>query len=177
MENEPLHKPPKPDPDEADATGSQPEGDRLSRCEQERVEYLEGWKRAKADLINYKKDEVERLSTLVRFGNEALMRDLISVFDSFTIGINSFQGDETARRGMQLIRSQLEDVLRQYGVEKVRVTAGDRFDPSRHEAIGTIESDRPPDTVVEEVEAGYSLHERIIRPARVIVSKGQVQTP
>lgn len=146
----------------------------LAACEKLRDEYLNGWKRAKADFENYKKDEQARFATLARFANEAVLADLLHVLDSFDLGLATVDESDPARRGMELIKSQLEDAMRRHGVERVGVKPGDVFDPARHEAVGEIASGVPPGAIAEEVSAGYFLHGKLIRPARVKVSKGQV---
>jgi molecular chaperone GrpE len=153
--------------------------DDSSKCRKERDEYLEGWKRAKADLINYKKDEGRRFETVVRFANETIVKDLISVLDSFDLALNALEREGKAEngsarltiKGMYLIKSQLEDILKQHGLERVIVSVGQQFDASLQEAIASVESDKPSGTVVEEVERGYMLNGKLIRPARVKVSK------
>ena len=61
--------------------------DEVLKCQKERDEYLDGWKRAKADLINYKKDEAKRFETIIKFSQEAIIRDLINILDSFDLAI------------------------------------------------------------------------------------------
>lgn len=147
----------------------------LATCEKTRDEYLDGWKRAKADFLNYKKDEAARAETLAKFANEALLADLLYVLDSFDLGLATVDEKDHARKGMELIRAQLEEILRRHGMERVQVKSGDAFDPSRHEAVGEIEAGVPPGAVAEEVGAGYLLHGKIVRPARVKLSKGQIK--
>ncbi|MDD4931699.1 MAG: nucleotide exchange factor GrpE [Candidatus Colwellbacteria bacterium] len=150
--------------------GSQAEMEQLKK---ERDEYLDGWKRAKADLINYKNEELTRLREISRFAGEDMMRDILVVIDSFDLGI-SVLGEESegaAGKGMYMIRTQLEDVLRKKGLERVIVSTGSPFDPSLHEAIASIESNLPSGTVVDEVERGYLLNGKLLRPARVVVAK------
>src|SRR5580700_2818058 len=110
---------------------------------------------------------------MARYGNEDIIKDLISVIDNFDLGLRTLEKSGPVERGIYLIRSQIEDILRKRGVEKVSVKAGDEFDPMIAEAMTEVTSDRPPGIVVEEVEPGYRLHEKILRPARVILSKGQ----
>lgn len=143
----------------------------LQRIEKERDEYLAGWQRAKADFINYKKDELNRMEKIAKYGEEELMRELVSILDSFDLGINAMERKGEVEKGIYMIRSQTEDVLKRYGLAKIPVKPGDVFDPSIHEAIVEIESDSPPGTIVEEIEPGYMLHEKLIRPARVKVAK------
>jgi molecular chaperone GrpE len=145
--------------------------DELLKCQKEREEYLEGWKRAKADLINYKKDEVKRFEAIVKFSNEALIRELVNVLDSFDLALAALEKESKADKGMYLIRAQLEDILKQNGLDRIIVSVGQPFDPALQEAIATVESDKPSDTIIEEVERGYMLNGKLIRPARVKVAK------
>ncbi|MEW6617161.1 MAG: nucleotide exchange factor GrpE [Patescibacteria group bacterium] len=143
----------------------------LEVCMKKCDEYLEGWKRAKADFLNYKKEEAGRISELMKFGNESIMFDLITVLDSFNLGI-SLSNDETAKKGMLLIKTQLEDILKRYGLEKISIERGGTFDPKTQEAVDEIISDYPEGTVAEELEKGYTLSGKVIRPIKVKLSKG-----
>lgn len=148
--------------------------DDVEALKKERDEYLDGWKRAKADLVNYKGDEMARLKEISRFASEDVMRDIVSVLDSFDLGLASLGGDveSPAGKGMYMIRTQLEDVLKKRGLERIIVSAGHPFDPALHEAIAAVESDElTSGTVVDEVERGYLLHGKVLRPSRVVVVK------
>ena len=112
-------------------------------------EYLNNWKRAQADLINYKKDEMKRMEELIKFGNEALVLEIIEIV-----------------AGLEMVTKQFETILKKYSVERIAV-AGQKFDPEVHEAMGEIVDDRP----LAEVRPGYTMHGRVIRPARVSTSQ------
>ena len=143
----------------------------LEKCQKERDEYLDGWKRAKADLINYKKDEAKRFETMIKFSNESLVRDLIIVLDSFDLALMALEKEGKAEKGIYLIRAQIEDILKQNGLERVIISVGQQFDPSLQEAVASVESDKPSGIIIEEVERGYTLHGKLVRPARVKVAK------
>jgi molecular chaperone GrpE len=145
----------------------------VDKLKQERDEYLDGWKRAKADFINYKKDEMKRFGEFSKFATESLLRELIAVLDSFTLALQSesTKSDAASERGLYLIRQQLEDILRQHGLRRVEVKVGDPFDPTLHEAIAEVESKESPGTIVEVLGQGYFLQDKLIRPARVKVAK------
>jgi molecular chaperone GrpE len=147
--------------------------DELSKCQKEREEYLDGWKRAKADLINYKKDEAKRFEAVIKFSNEALVRDLVNVLDSFDLALVVLENeaDSKKEKGLYLIRQQLEDILKQNGLERIIISVGQPFDPALQEAVAEVESDKPSGTIIEEVERGYLLNGKLIRPARVKVAK------
>ncbi len=145
----------------------------FDEIKKQRDEYLAGWQRAKADFVNYKKEEMNRLREVAQYGSVELIRDLIGVLDNFDLGLRALEKAGPVEKGVYLIRSQIEDILKKRGLEKVAVRAGDPFDPAVAEAMTEVESvEHPPGTVVEEIEPGYRLGDKILRAARVIVSKG-----
>ncbi len=146
--------------------------DKTEKLQRERDEYLDGWKRAKADLINYKKDESERLEQVVKFANEDMVRELIVVLDSFDLALISMEDSNPAKKGTYLIKSKFDDILKGRGLEKIEVKKGDIFDPTFHEAIDVIEDESmKQDTIAEELEMGYTLYGKVIRATRVRVYK------
>ncbi len=138
------------------------------------AECMNGWKRAQADLANYRADERKRFEEFAKFSQEALLRDLISGLVSLNLAVKSTpEGD--AKKGMLLIRSQLEETMRTFGLERISAKAGDAFDPKLHEALASAKppegTQAVPDSVLHEIESGYALHGKTIKPARVIVAE------
>jgi len=146
---------------------------KLAEAEKQRDEYLAGWQRAKADLINYKKEEFEHLQEVAQYGSVDIIRDLIVVLDNFDLGLRALEKQGSVEKGVYLIRSQIEDILKKRGLERISIKPGDPFDPSVAEAMTEVESDHAPGTVAEEIEPGYRLHDRVLRAARVIVAKSK----
>jgi len=155
--------------------------DKLKKLEAERDEYLNGWKRAKADLINYQKDEQKRFEEIVKFSVQDFIKDLVAVLDSFDLALATLEKSAAAEKaengstqltmkGVYMIRAQIEDVMKKRGVERLPDTVGSQFDPALHEAVAQAESDKPEGTVIEEIERGYLLHGKVVRPARVKVA-------
>ena len=138
------------------------------------AEYLDGWKRAAADLANYKRDEVARFAAVIKNANAELVRDLLPVLDSFDVALASIPASDAARGGMELIRAQFEDALKRAGLAAIPVAVGDLFDPARHEAVTEIESDAPPGTIAKELSRGFAFGDRIVRASRVALSKERV---
>ncbi|HUY69654.1 MAG TPA: nucleotide exchange factor GrpE [Candidatus Tyrphobacter sp.] len=138
----------------------------IEKLTREKDEYLDGWRRAKADLANYKKGEFGRFEEIAKFGSEELMRELISVLDSFDLGVAALEKAGPVEKGVYMIRGQLEDVLRRHGLEKIKVEKGEKFNPAYHEAVGEAEGGQS-ETIAEEIEKGYALAGRVVRPARV----------
>ncbi len=143
----------------------------LIECQKQRDEYLAGWQRAKADFINYKKDEEERFKSFAAFSLKALLSELIGVLDSFDLGLAVIK-DEAAQKGMNLIRMKLEDSLKKFGLTALVAKKGDIFDPEKHEVVSEIETREFADgAVAEELERGYLFNDRVIRAAKVKVAK------
>lgn len=142
----------------------------LKKCESERKEYLEGWQRAKADYINFKKDEGKRFEDMARFVTASIVEEFLPVLDSFDLAFQHGVSKEV-EKGIMLIRSQFEDVLRKRGIEEIIVKAGDPFDPAKHESVGETKSEHPPGTIADVVQKGYVFRERVMRPARVRLAK------
>ena len=158
-----------------ESQGAQPSevvsGELLVKCQQEREEYLAGWQRAKADFINYKKDEAARLTEMLRYAQEDMLLEFITVLDSFDLGLAALEKAGSVEKGVYMIRAQIEDVLKKRGVEKIPIQAGEQYNPAMAEAIAEVDSDKPPGSIIAEIEPGYRLGDRIIRPARVKVAK------
>ena len=132
-------------------------------------EYLNGWKRAQADLANYKKDETKRFEEIIKFSNESLIKDLLVVLDSLALA-----AEKEDNKGFYVIKSQLEEVFKKNGLEKIEITIGQQFDSSFHEVLAVIDSkDNKMESgaIVEEIGAGYKLNGKIICPAKVKVIK------
>ncbi len=138
----------------------------LKACRAEKEEYLAGWQRSRADFINARKEEEERRSEFARLREEKILRDLLEVADSF----------EAARRfdssGNEQIQKQFFDTLKRHGVSPIDTGVGKKFDPLYHEAIGQTETDRADEdeTVVEELQKGYQVNGRVLRPSKVKVA-------
>ncbi len=144
---------------------------KLAECEKQRDEYLAGWQRAKADFLNYKKEELRRLEEVGKYGSEDLIRELIVILDNFDLGIATLEKAGPVEKGIYMIRTQIEDILRKRGVEKIAVQIGGQFDPKFQEAIAMIDSDVPSGSVIEQIEPGYKLHDKVLRPTRVKIAK------
>ncbi len=148
---------------------------KLKSCEAERAEYLTGWQRAKADLVNARKDEERERAAFARFAAEGLIRDLLPVLESFEMAFANREAWEQApaewRQGIEHIHAQLVGVLERHGLEAVRPAAGETFDPTQHESAGEtpVESEAQDHTIVSVVRCGYKLYDKLIQPARVIV--------
>lgn len=136
-------------------------------------EYLDGWRRAKADLLNYQKEEKERMTEIIKFSNEKILSDLVNVLDSFDLGIAAIS-DQEVKKGILLIKSQMEDILKRYGLEKIESKKGEMFNPELEEVVELKESELEEGKIIDVLTPGYKLNNKILRPVRVVVSKGQI---
>lgn len=130
-------------------------------------EYLDGWQRAKADLINFKRESEEGKKDFARFANQDFIQELLPVIDSFEMALSHIDD-----KGVEQIRSQLLSVLKSRGVEQVSV-GGEAFDPTQHDSIETVVVDTKKDDgkIIEVVQTGYTLHGKVIRAPKVKVGK------
>lgn len=139
--------------------------DELEKCRKEKEEYLAGWQRAKADFINARKDEEKQRAEFAKFANQLLVYDLLTILDSFDLALTTCK-----EKGFRLIKLQLDDVLKKYGVKAIK-SVGEKFDPTLHEAATEEESEKESGTIIEEFQKGYMMHDKILRAAKVKVSK------
>jgi molecular chaperone GrpE len=165
---------------------SQPAGDladrlaaleaELAAARAEAQEANERWLRERADSENLKKRTARERTETARFATEGLVRDLLPVVDNLERAVQAAQGGGNGKplvEGVSLVLKALLDVLARHGVTRVEAE-GTRFDPTHHEAVAHVESaEHEPNAVIQEHQPGYRLHERLLRPALVTVSKGR----
>lgn len=132
--------------------------------------------RAVADLENYKKRAAKEKEEVQKFGSEKLLRDFLPVVDNFDRALEHARtsGDlESLKKGVEMTRKLFEDTLGKHGVKGFS-SKGEPFDPNRHEAMSAAETDElPPNHVHSEYLRGFTLNDRLIRPALVVVSKAK----
>jgi len=129
--------------------------------------------RAKADFQNLQKRGASERSEAIRFANADLMRSLVKVLDDFDRALAASSDSDAAAmiEGVRLVRENFMKALAEHGLEAIDALH-QPFDPSIHEALMQIPTDaHPPGTVVEQAAKGYRLQGRVVRPAKVVVSK------
>ena len=139
-------------------------------------EFNDKYLRAHAELDNARKRLAKEKEEYVRFANEELLGELLSAIDNFDRALGHMNGTqkiESVLEGIKMIQKQFHAFLDRNGVKKIDVT-GKRFDPSLCEAIEHVDSDGGEDTVIEEVQPGYQLNGRLLRPAIVKVGKKKI---
>ena len=147
----------------------------LEECRKKRDEYLAGWQRARADFINYKKEDDIATKAMASFLLAGIIREILSVLDNLELAEKKLpeelKNDEHIK-GILHIKDQILDLLKKERVEVIEVKVGDEFDPSMHEAVEQVEQEGTKSgIVVEEVRKGYIRENRIIVPTKVKVSK------
>src|SRR3989344_5038259 len=146
----------------------------LKACQKEKDEYLTGWQKERADFINYKKQEEDRKANFSEAMRERILVRFLAVMDSFNMAFANKETwdkvDDTWRKGVEYIYSQMNAIFEEYGVKPV-CEVGEAFDPNIHQSVDVVETDKKENEhkVATVVQMGYKLGERIIRPARVNV--------
>ena len=130
-----------------------------------------------ADFENYKKRALKEKEDFLKFSNAGLIKEFLVVADNLERAMGSLPADDMdeglqrLKQGVDLTLRQFKSLLEKHGVTKI-ATVGEKFDPRFHEVVLQEETNQFPDgTIVEELQGGYLLHERILRPAMVKVAK------
>ena len=135
--------------------------------------------RNQAELDNYRKRMAREKSDAIRFANASLLSELLPVIDNFQMGLSAAMNedpDSIISKGMEMVQKQLEEFFTSQGAILVSAE-GNEFNPNLHEAISQETSDTIPEGhVISEIRKGYTLNERLLRAANVIVSKGPENT-
>lgn len=146
----------------------------LKKAQEEAAENYDRFLRASADFENYKKRVAKEKSDLIRYGNDELIKELLPVIDNLerALGHAGAEGtEEGIKSGVEMTLQQFLGILQRFGCTPISAE-GERFDPNRHEAImEQATGDCDPGHVVSELERGYLLNDRLVRPAKVIVAK------
>ena len=138
------------------------------KCE----EYLNGWKRERADFLNYKKDEMERIGQLAKYANEELILKIIPILDNIYLAESHVPEELKNHKwieGFNQIKNQLCEFLKREGINAIE-TVGKPFDPNTMEAVEEVNlpaqaGGGEKDVVIEEVQRGYIMNDKLIRPA------------
>lgn len=145
----------------------------LRAAELKAAEHYDAWLRAKAETENVRRRATEDAAKERKFAAERFAVAMLPVKDSLEAALGSENASlETLRSGVELTLKQLQQAFQSANVVEV-APLGEKFDPNRHQAISMVESDAEPNTVVQLLQKGYLLHERVLRPAMVIVAKAK----
>lgn len=167
---------------EAEATAPAAEADpiaalqkALQEAQAKADEYLDGWQRARAEFANYKKRQEQQSADLRAFATLDLIRKLLPIQDDFERAAKTLPegiAHMTWIEGVMLIQRKLKLILESEGVKEIEVRKNDPFDPTLHEAISHDEAEGVESGhVIEELQKGYKIGDRVIRPTLVRVAK------
>ncbi|MDH4189834.1 MAG: nucleotide exchange factor GrpE [Betaproteobacteria bacterium] len=164
-----------------DTSGPQPEvvpeqalDKLLAEAEAKIEQQRDAWLRAVADAENARKRFQIELANTQKYAIERVAESLLPVADSLEATLGAGNASlESLKSGVELTLKQLRSALEKAKVTEINPAIGEKFDPHRHQAISTVETDAQPNTVVNVLQKGWSLHERVIRPAMVIVAKAK----
>jgi len=148
--------------------------EKLKKATEEKQEYLAGWQRAKADLVNAKRDFEDDKKKIIGRAHEDLIMELLPVFDSFDMAFKNKEAweavDSNWRTGVEYIHNQLHSIMRDYGVSRIEAE-GKKFDPRLHTPVEVIDTDEEEkDDIIDHiVHNGYMKGDVVLRPAQVAV--------
>jgi len=144
--------------------------------EKEKAEnYLASWQRTQADFTNYKRRSEQEKEETIRFANTELILSILPVLDDIERALNSVPpelAEVSWLEGVELIKNKLRTSLEAQGLSTIEAL-GETFDPYLHEAVRQDNGEEG--TVIEEVQKGYRLHDRVIRASRVVVGNGEME--
>jgi molecular chaperone GrpE len=151
----------------------------LAEAQTKLEEQREAWLRALADAENARKRAQADISQARKYAAERIVEDLLQVMDGLDAALGSPGASaEALRAGVELTQRQLKNAFERAGVAEVNPSPGQRFDPHRQQAMAAVESDQEPNTVIAVLQKGYTLHDRVVRPALVSVAKAKaVENP
>lgn len=143
----------------------------LQEAERKAQEHYDAWMYAKAESENIRRRAHEDTEKARKFALEKFSGELLAVKDSLEAAL-AVETDDIAsyRNGVELTHKQLVSVFEKFNIAEVH-PAGEKFDPHKHQAISMVEAEAEPNTVVQVLQKGYTLHERVLRPALVMVAK------
>lgn len=157
--------------DDSPAAAAPPAPEASAETQQQLNEMREQLLRMAADFDNYRKRVRKDQEDLRRYASESLIRELLPVADNLQRALSHSENDDNpVIMGVRMVLKQFTDALQNHGVREFECV-GKPFDPERHEAVGQeYDAKATPGTVLREMMRGYTLHERLLRPARVVVA-------
>jgi len=175
-----------PDEQQSASTGQAEAGDTpeiitgpeelLKQAELKAQEHHDAWLRAKADADNARRRAQADIASAHKYAIENFSTLLLEVKDSLEATLAAGNATlDSLKSGVELTLKQLNSVFEKFELAEINPT-GQKFDPHRHQAISTVESDAEPNTVVRVFQKGYMLNDRVIRPAMVSVAKAVENT-
>lgn len=146
----------------------------LEECQKLRDEYLASWQRERADFLNYKKEEMTRVGDFLKYANVGLILKILPILDDFEVALKN-----SPDKGFLQIKEKILSFLKEQGVEEIK-SVGEKFDPNFHEAVEDVSAQilaepgvkmEESGMILEEIQKGYTINGRLLRPAKVKVIK------
>lgn len=145
----------------------------LQAAERKAQEHYDAWMYAKAEGENIRRRAAEDVSKAQKFAVERFSNEMLAVMDSLQAGLAvETENVESFKSGMELTLKQLSSVFEKFNIVEIN-PVGEKMDPNKHQAIGMVDSDQDANTVVSVMQKGYTLNDRVLRPALVMVAKGK----
>ena len=145
----------------------------VKQAELNAQEHHDAWLRAKAEGENIRRRAQEDITKAQKFAVERFSNEMLAVKDSLEAGLAiTTENVESFKSGMELTLKQLNSAFEKFNIREIN-PIGEKFDAHKHQAIGMLESEQYPNTVVSVMQKGYALHDRVLRPAMVMVSKAK----
>ena len=161
------------DPSAEEAPATPPQSPEMEALQRQADEHKDAWLRAKADSDNARKRAQADVAAAHKFSIERFATDLLSVRDSLEAAVAaSVDAPAALKNGVELTLKQLTAVFERFQIVEID-PAGQKFDPHQHQAMNAVEADVEPNTVLQVLQKGYRLNERVIRPALVSVAKAK----
>jgi len=146
----------------------------LAEAETKLQEQKDAWLRALADAENARKRAQTEISAAHKYGVERIAESLVPVIDSLEAALAADAADPaTLRSGVEITLKQLQAAFDKAGLAEIHPAPKEKFDPHFHQAMSAVEADADPNTVVQVMQKGYRLHDRLVRPALVTVAKAR----
>ena len=151
----------------------------LEAAQEEARSNKELYLRSLAEMDNLRKRTIREKEDIAKFSNENILREILPVIDNLERAIEHATSQEDSAgllEGVEMTLSQFNNVMQKFGVESIS-SPGELFDPAHHQAVGQLETDEvPPNHVAKELQKGYLLNNRLLRPAMVMVAKAPQPT-
>ncbi len=150
--------------------------ERLKKAEAEKQEYLTGWQRAKADMVNANKRHDEERKEFAKYANENLINDLVPALDSFDMAMGNKEAwekvDKNWRMGVEYIYSQLVRALSDYGIKELN-PMGETYEAAHHEAVSyePVTDEKMDHKIIQVIQKGYSLNGKVLKVPKVKVGE------
>lgn len=172
-QEQPVEQPPA-----ADAAASQPTPHELAELRRKAAEYnalMDRLKRVTADFINSQKRLERDMHERAQYTLEGFARELLPVADNLERALSAAKEPDSFEKtlaGIEQIAKQIRDIFAKHGIRPIEARTGDQFNPDIHEAISVMDSaDHEPNKVLHEAQKGYTIHSRLLRPTRVVISR------